>query len=58
MVEEQVVSEDSDKLNPKVLDTEFHDVKKESLGATRILDGFQVSGNLIFEWKWLKISPT
>lgn len=45
-----------DKFNPKVLDTEFHDVKKESPGTTRILDGFQVSGNLIFEWKWLKIS--
>lgn len=46
-----------DKFNPKVLDTEFHDVKKERLGATKILDGFQVSGNLIFEWKWLRISP-
>lgn len=46
-----------DKFNPKVLDTEFHDVKKESHGTTRILDGFQVSGNLIFEWKWLRISP-
>ena len=46
-----------DKFNPKILDTEFHDVKKESLGSTRILDGRQVSGNLIFEWKWLRISP-
>ncbi|GAG88113.1 unnamed protein product [marine sediment metagenome] len=46
-----------DKFNPIVLDTEFHDVKKESPGATRILDGFQVSGNLIFEWKWLRIAP-
>jgi len=47
-----------DKFNPKILDAEFSGVKKEKPGATRILDGFQVSGNLIFEWKWLRISPT
>lgn len=45
-----------DKFNPKILDAEFYDVKQEIPGATRILDGFQVSGNLIFEWKWLRIS--
>lgn len=46
-----------DKFDPRVLAGEYDAVKKKSPGATRILDGFQVSGNLIFEWKWLKISP-
>jgi len=45
-----------DKFDPKILKTEFRDVKKKSPGTTRILDGLQVSGNLIFEWKWLRIS--
>jgi ubiquinone/menaquinone biosynthesis C-methylase UbiE len=45
-----------DKFDPRVLAGEYDTVKKKSPGATRILDGFQVSGNLIFEWKWLKIS--
>jgi SAM-dependent methyltransferase len=47
-----------DKFNPNVLDAEFHAVKKrDDVGTTRILNGLQVSGNLIFEWKWLKICP-
>lgn len=45
-----------DKFDPRVLAGEYDKVKKKSPGATRILDGFQISGNLIFEWKWLKIS--
>ena len=44
-----------DTFDPTVLAGEFHTVKKKSPGATRILDGLQVSGNLLFEWKWLKI---
>lgn len=46
-----------DNFNPEILDVEFQGVKKGDIGSTRILDGFQVSGNLIFEWKWLKITP-
>lgn len=45
-----------DKFKPEVLDGEYQKVKKGSVGATKILDGIQISGNLIFEWKWLKIS--
>jgi ubiquinone/menaquinone biosynthesis C-methylase UbiE len=44
-----------DTFDPTVLAGEFHTVKKKSPGATRIVDGLQVSGNLLFEWKWLKI---
>lgn len=46
-----------DKFDARALDTEFDNVKNRDVAATRILNGFQVSGNLIFEWKWLKISP-
>lgn len=43
-----------DKFTPMVLADEFASVKKGS--GTRILDGKQVDGNIIFEWKWLKIT--
>ncbi|MBU7025609.1 MAG: methyltransferase domain-containing protein [Theionarchaea archaeon] len=45
-----------DRFDPRVLAGEYDTVKRKSPGATRILEGFQVSGNLIFEWRWLKIS--
>lgn len=45
-----------DNFNPKNLDAEFHNVKNESASSTKIINGFQVCGNLIFEWKWLRIS--
>jgi len=45
-----------DEFDPRVLDNEFYGVKKKAVGATKILNGHQVSGNLIFELKWLKIT--
>ena len=42
-----------DQFNPRVITNEFTRVKKGS--GTRIVDGKQVDGNIIFEWKFLKI---
>jgi len=43
-----------DEFRPEVIAKEFTSVKK-GIG-TKILDGKQVDGNIIFEWKYLKIT--
>ena len=42
-----------DEFNPEVIAREFTSVKKGA--GTKIIDGKQVDGNIIFEWKYLKI---
>jgi SAM-dependent methyltransferase len=44
-----------DRFDPKVLAKEF-DSLKEGRG-TRIVDGRQVDGVVLFEWEWLKFTP-
>ncbi|MBC8273359.1 MAG: methyltransferase domain-containing protein [Chloroflexi bacterium] len=43
-----------DEFDPKVIADEFGQVKKGS--GTRVVDGKQVDGNIIFGWKFLKIT--
>jgi len=45
-----------DEFNPEVLADDFTRVDKRS--GTRIQGGKQVDGNIIFEWKFLKITPS
>lgn len=44
-----------DEFDPEAIANEFTRVKKGA--GTRIVDGRQVEGNIIFEWKFLKITP-
>lgn len=43
-----------DEFNPNTLQTEFEKVKEKS--GTRIFENHQVDSNIIFDWKWLKIT--
>ncbi|HLF07718.1 MAG TPA: methyltransferase [Thermoplasmata archaeon] len=43
-----------DEFDPRVLDSEFSGLKKGA--GTRIVDGKQADGNILFGWKFLKIS--
>jgi|GEM_PF-581621 len=43
-----------DEFRPQVIDEEFQSVKQRT--GTRIVDGKQVDGNIIFEWKFLRIT--
>jgi SAM-dependent methyltransferase len=45
----------NDEFNPGVLKKEFRSVKSGS--GTNVLGGEQVDGNIIFKWKFIKITP-
>ena len=44
-----------DEFNPDILSQEHQDLKKGE--GTRIFGGQQISGNVVFNWKWAKITP-
>ena len=43
-----------DKFSPEILQREYASVKKKH--GTRIIDGQQVDGNIIFNWVWVKVT--
>jgi 2-polyprenyl-3-methyl-5-hydroxy-6-metoxy-1,4-benzoquinol methylase len=46
-----------DKFESENISKEYDKWNTRQSAVTRVLDGKQVAGNVIFEWQWLKITP-
>lgn len=46
----------ADKFDPEEITKEYATYNQKQSAVTRIVDGHQVAGNLVFQWGWLKIS--
>ena len=44
-----------DQFNSANINKEFRDNQGKQHGVTKIVDNKQIVGNMIFEWRWLKI---
>lgn len=46
-----------DRFESTEINKEFENYREKQSAVTRIVDGKQIAGNLVFQWAWLKISP-
>ena len=45
-----------DEFNADNINKEFNDFNNKQPGVTNVVENKQISGNMIFEWQWLKIT--
>lgn len=46
-----------DQFESENINKEFTNYSGQQSAVTKVVDGKQIAGNLIFEWQWLKITP-
>ena len=46
-----------DRFEAENINKEFANYSEQQSAVTRVVDGKQIAGNLVFEWQWLKITP-
>lgn len=46
-----------DQFESENINKEYADYSDRQSAVTRVVDGKQIAGNVVFEWQWLKITP-